>query len=35
MSLLFLCISIPLMENRQLQNKPDYAVYRQSTRLLI
>ncbi len=35
MSLLFLCISIPLMESRQLQNKPDYAAYRQSTRLLI
>ena len=35
MSLLFLCISIPLMENRQLQNKPDYAAYQQSTRLLI
>ncbi len=35
MTALFLCISIPLMEKRQLQNKPDYKEYRQNTRLLI
>lgn len=35
MTALFLGISIPLMEKRQLANKPDYAAYRQQTRLLI
>ncbi len=35
MTALFLCISIPLMEKRQLQNKPGYAEYRKQTRLLI
>lgn len=34
-TLLFLCISIPLMEARQLKNKPDYAAYRRETRMLI
>ena len=34
-TLLFLCISIPLMEARQMKNKPDYAQYRKETRLLI
>ncbi|MCR5050248.1 MAG: DUF1295 domain-containing protein [Paludibacteraceae bacterium] len=32
---LFLGISIPLMEKRQLANKPGYADYRQQTRILI
>lgn len=35
MSALFLGISIPLMEKRQLANKPDYAEYRRQTRILI
>jgi steroid 5-alpha reductase family enzyme len=35
MTALFLGISIPLMEKRQLANKPDYAEYRQQTRILI
>lgn len=35
MTALFLGISIPLMENRQLANKPDYAAYRKQTRILI
>ena len=35
MSAMFLGISIPLMEQRQLKNKPGYAEYRQQTRLLI
>lgn len=35
MSALFLGISIPLMEKRQLQNKPGYAEYRKQTRILI
>lgn len=35
MTALFLGISIPLMEKRQLQNKPDYKEYRKQTRLLI
>ena len=35
MTALFLGISIPLMEHRQLANKPDYAEYRKNTRLLI
>ena len=35
MTALFLGISIPLMEHRQLANKPDYAAYRRHTRLLI
>lgn len=34
-TLLFLCVSIPLMEARQLKNKPDYAAYRKETRMLI
>ena len=32
---LFLCISIPMMERRQLQNKPGYAEYKKQTRRLI
>ena len=32
---LFLGISIPLMEHRQLANKPGYAEYKKQTRLLI
>lgn len=35
MTALFLGISIPLMEKRQLLNKPEYAQYRTQTRLLI
>lgn len=34
-TLLFLCVSIPLMESRQMKNKPDYAQYRKETRLFI
>ncbi len=32
---LFCFISVPLMEKRQLQNKPDYAKYRENTRMFI
>lgn len=35
MSALFIGISIPLMEKRQLQNKPGYAEYKKNTRMLI
>lgn len=35
MTVLFLGISIPLMENRQIANKPGYAEYRKQTRMLI
>lgn len=35
MTVLFLFISIPMMERRQLQNKPGYAEYRKNTRRLI
>ena len=35
MTALFLFISIPLMESRQLANKPAYAAYRSRTRILI
>lgn len=35
MTALFLGISIPLMEQRQLANKPGYAEYRKQTRILI
>ena len=35
MSAMFLGISIPLMEKRQLANKPEYAEYRKQTRILI
>ena len=35
MTALFLGISIPLMEKRQLQNKPGYDEYRKQTRMLI
>lgn len=35
MTALFLGISVPLMEKRQLTNKPGYAEYRKQTRLLI
>lgn len=35
MTALFLGISIPLMEKRQLKNKPGYAEYRKHTRMLI
>lgn len=35
MTALFLFISIPMMERRQLENKPGYAEYRKKTRILI
>ena len=35
MTALFVCISVPLMEKRQLQNKPGYAEYRRQTRMFI
>ncbi|MBQ4398190.1 MAG: DUF1295 domain-containing protein [Bacteroidales bacterium] len=35
MTALFLFISIPMMERRQLQNKPGYAEYKKNTRMLI
>ena len=35
MTCLFLFISIPMMERRQLANKPGYAAYRKATRILI
>lgn len=35
MTCLFLFISIPMMEKRQLANKPGYAEYRKHTRILI
>lgn len=35
MTSLFLFISIPLMEGRQLKNKPGYAEYKKETRILI
>ena len=35
MTALFLFVSIPLMERRQLHNKPGYREYRRNTRLLI
>lgn len=35
MTALFLGISIPLMEHRQLANKPGYAEYKKQTRMLI
>ena len=35
MTALFLFISIPMMERRQLENKPGYADYRKQTRILI
>ena len=35
MTALFLFISIPMMERRQLQNKPGYDEYRKKTRMLI
>ncbi len=35
MTALFLFISIPMMEHRQLENKPGYDDYRKQTRLLI
>ena len=35
MTALFLFISIPMMERRQLQNKSGYAEYRKKTRMLI
>ncbi|MCQ2271508.1 MAG: DUF1295 domain-containing protein [Bacteroidales bacterium] len=35
MTCLFLFISIPLMEGRQLKNKPGYAEYKKETRILI
>lgn len=34
-TVLFCTVSIPLMESRQLKNKPGYAAYRRSTRLFI
>lgn len=35
MTCLFLFISIPMMERRQLDNKPGYAESRKQTRILI
>lgn len=35
MTALFVGISVPLMEKRQLANKPDYAAYRKQTRMFI
>ena len=35
MTCMFRFISVPLMENRQLKNKPGYAEYRKSTRMFI
>lgn len=35
MTALFLCISIPMMERRQLERKSGYAEYRKQTRILI
>ena len=35
MTVLFLFVSIPMMERRQLQNKPGYAEYKKKTRMLI
>lgn len=35
MTCLFLFISIPLMEKRQMKNKPGYAEYKKETRILI
>ena len=35
MTALFLFISIPMMERRQLERKPGYADYRRRTRILI
>ena len=35
MTCLFLFVSIPMMEQRQLANKPGYAAYRKATRILI
>ena len=35
MTCLFLFISIPMMERRQLENKPGYAEYRKRTRIMI
>ena len=35
MTALFLFVSIPMMERRQLQNKPGYAEYKKKTRMLI
>jgi len=35
MTCLFLFVSIPMMERRQLQNKPGYEEYRKRTRILI
>ena len=35
MTLMFRFISVPLMERRQLANKPDYAAYKASTRMFI
>ena len=35
MTALFLFISVPMMERRQLENKPGYADYRKHTRMLI
>ena len=35
MTCLFCFISVPLMEKRQLQRKPDYAEYKKSTRMFI
>ena len=34
MTCLFLFVSIPMMERRQLANKPGYAAYRKATRIL-
>jgi steroid 5-alpha reductase family enzyme len=34
-TLLFVFISIPLMEKRQMENKPDYQAYREKTGALL
>lgn len=34
-TLLFVCITIPLMEERQLTNKPGYAAYKKNTSMLL
>ena len=35
MFLLFACVSIPLLEKRQLANKPEYAEYKKETNMLL
>ncbi len=35
MFLLFVCVTIPLMEKRQIANKPEYAIYKKETNMLL